>query len=110
MNMGMSRDEFWYGDPFLVEDYRKLKQLSFEDKNFGFFLQGRYFYDALLCVAPILHAYAKKGTKATPYHKEPYDFSDSKKEEKAKPLNMKERFEIIAAQINKHLELSESSP
>ena len=34
-----------------------------------------YIYDALLRVAPILRAFAKKGTKPEPYPEEPYPLS-----------------------------------
>lgn len=39
-------------------------------------LQGMYVYDALLRASPLLHAFAKKGTKPKPYPTKPYDFKN----------------------------------
>jgi hypothetical protein len=104
----MSYDEFWRGDALLVVHYRKAAKLKEDRTNFHLFLQGKYFYDALLYVAPILNAFAKKGTKAHPYHKEPYSSSakpkeDVSKKEEQQMLNMKTTFEIMAIHINKNL-------
>ena len=52
--------------------------------NREMWLQGAYFYDALLCAAPVFHAFAKSGTKAHPYPSEPYQFGPKKASEKAK--------------------------
>lgn len=41
-----------------------------------------YFYEALCDVSPVLQAFAKKGTKPTPYSSEPYAIN--KKQVKAK--------------------------
>ena len=54
-----------------------------ERQNTYLWLQGRYFYDALLCTAPVLKAFTKKGVKPSPYHEEPYPLSHDVKEEQA---------------------------
>jgi hypothetical protein len=56
-------------------------------KNQDAWLQGAYIYEALVDVAPYLHAFSKKGTKPTPYRKEPYPFhanGDKRQKEKVK--------------------------
>lgn len=53
-------------------------------------LQGAYIYDALCRVSPILHAFAKKGTKPTPYLAEAYALNEKQaelvQEEKSKKV------------------------
>lgn len=51
--------------------YRKAYQLQRDRDNEQSWLQGMYIYEALCDVAPILHAFAKKGTKPRPYISEP---------------------------------------
>lgn len=53
-------------------------------RNQELWLQGAYFYEALIDVAPVLHAFAKKGTKATPYVSEPFALTDKEVRERRK--------------------------
>ena len=47
-------------------------------------LQGAYVYDAILSASPVLHDFAKKGTKAIPYMEYPIPLSYKEaKEQKA---------------------------
>lgn len=68
----MTEEQYWDRDCTLVVSYRKADELRRERENTLLWLQGRYVYDALLAVAPVLHAFAKKGTKPSEYVKEPY--------------------------------------
>jgi hypothetical protein len=68
----MTEEQYWDKDCNLVKAYRKADELKQERKNQELWLQGRYYYDALLSVAPVLHAFAKKGTKPSPYMEQPY--------------------------------------
>mgnify|MGYP000200049026 len=43
-------------------------------------LQGAYFYEALSRVSPLLHAFAKKGTKPAPYLAEPFAITEKQAE------------------------------
>lgn len=72
MFLGMSYKEFWDEDVSLVKTYRKVAELRDKKRNQDLWMQGLYIYEALCDVAPILHAFAKKGTKPEPYAKEPY--------------------------------------
>lgn len=65
--MGMSYREYWEEDCALVIAYRKAERLKMENFNQQAWLQGLYFYHALSDVAPILHAFANRGTTARPY-------------------------------------------
>lgn len=76
----MTYDQYWYGDVWMVESFREAERLRQERVNREAHLQGMYIYDALLDVAPILHAFARKGTKARPYPNKPYKMEQSKGE------------------------------
>lgn len=72
LSIGMSEEQYWDRDCNLVKSFRKAEEMSMEKQNLHSWLQGKYFYDALCSVAPVLHAFAKKGTKPLPYREEPY--------------------------------------
>lgn len=69
----MSYEEFWEMDCELARYYRRAAQIRQDLKNQDAWIQGAYIYEALVKVAPILRAFAKKGTKAEPYRTEPFD-------------------------------------
>lgn len=100
MSIGMSYDEFWYGDCWVASYYRKAWKLKKEQENEKLWLQGVYIYEALLDVAPILHAFAKKGTKPLPFPDKPYDFTKRKteKEKEQEIENEKIRAELFLKQ------------
>lgn len=78
----MSYDQFWNDDPTLVKSYRTAEELRTERLNQQLWLQGMYVYDAICCASPILHAFAKKGSKAVPYPKEPYPITQRQNDRK----------------------------
>lgn len=102
MSIGMSYDEFWYGDCWVASYYREAWKLKKQQLNEQFWLQGVYIYEALIDVAPILHAFTKKGTKPLPYPDKPYDlYKDAQKDEKKKQQeieNEKIRAELFLKQ------------
>ena len=72
LSIGMTLDQYWDGDSTLVKYYRKAEEIRNEKRNQELWLQGMYVYEAICDVSPILHAFAKKGTKPTPYSAKPY--------------------------------------
>lgn len=72
LSIGMTEEQYWEGDCVLPKYYRQAEELRQERVNQESWLQGMYVYDAIARVSPILHAFAKKGTKAQPYVEEPY--------------------------------------
>ena len=106
----MTHEQYWEGDCALVKYYRKAEELRNEKRNQELWLQGMYIYEALCDVAPVLHSFAKKGTKPTPYSTKPYPLNDKQikrdEEEKQRRLTEKgKRFmETMAASINKKFE------
>jgi hypothetical protein len=50
-------------------------------ENESLWLQGAYIYDALCAVSPVLHAFAKSGTKPQPYLDKPYPLTEKESED-----------------------------
>lgn len=72
MAIGMTYEEFWEKDCEMVKAYRQAERIKRKQRDWDLWLQGRYFYDALCSVSPVLHAFAKNGTEPEPYLEEPY--------------------------------------
>ena len=90
MSYGMSYDEFWYGEPYLVKFYREAYKLKMRYDDVFMWKQGMYIYEALCDVSPILHAFSKKGAKPLQYRARP--MSEELKEnktEKEKEIEVK---------------------
>ncbi|MCH5203136.1 MAG: hypothetical protein J1F03_00225 [Oscillospiraceae bacterium] len=90
----------------MVKYYRKAHELKRKERNQELWLQGLYFYEALCDVSPVLHAFAKKGTKPTSYPAEPYaltikEVKDKKeREERLRVDKMKAKMAAWAAKTN----------
>lgn len=78
MSIGVPYNEYWHGDYTQLAYYHKAHKLTMERKNYIAWLQGAYIYDALCAVSPVLHAFAKGGTKPLPYLEEPYKIKEEK--------------------------------
>ena len=98
LSIGMTYEQFWNDDCLLVKYYRKADKLRLERKNTELWLQGRYFYEALCDVSPILHAFAKKGTKVRPYISEPFPVT-KEEAEKQKQGEERKRMEKMKAKM-----------
>ena len=91
MSVGMTYDEFWNQDVTMVRAYRKADEMRKRRQNETLWLQGMYIYEALCDVAPVFHAFVKKGTKPNPYAKEPYAITEEEiREHKEREARMKE--------------------
>lgn len=110
LSIGMTEEQYWDKDCLLVKYYREAEELRNEKLNQQAWLQGMYIYDALNKVAPILHAFAKKGTKAQPYVEQAYPISKrsaqeaKENEEKAKAQKGIRFMEAYMVQNNKRFE------
>lgn len=83
LSIGMTYEQFWEGDPTLTRHYRKADEIKRERRNQELWLQGLYFYEALCDVSPVLHAFAKKGSKPAPFPSSPYPLSDKQRKREA---------------------------
>lgn len=92
MVMGMTPDEYWNGDPALLKAYRKADELKRERRNEELWLQGMYIYEAIGDLAPILHAFAKKGAQAKPYTEHPYPVTNRLRAE-AEKMRIKREYD-----------------
>lgn len=116
MSIGMTYDEFWNHDVSMVRAYRKAQEMRDRRRNQELWLQGMYIYEAICDVAPILHAFAKKGTKPTPYVKEPYPITAEeirerdKREAKEKEERLKAEFAAFVEQMQKRKMPAEAHP
>ena len=72
LSIGMTYDQYWNENCELTQYYRKALEIRNQRKNQEMWLQGMYIYDALCKVSPVLHAFAKNGTKPLEYPSEPY--------------------------------------
>jgi hypothetical protein len=110
LSIGMTYEQFWDGDPHLAKYYRQAEEIKTERKNQELWLQGLYIYEALCDVAPIMHAMAKKGTKAQPYPDKPYAITEKQRkrdiEEKERKVadKGKRMMEMFMRQSNKQFE------
>ena len=99
MAMGMTYDEFWYGEADRVKYYRQAEEIRRKEKDYDLWLQGRYIYDALCAVSPLLHAFAKNGTQAEKYNEDPYPRT-MKDYKELQEKQMRERAEAFAAFVD----------
>ena len=110
LSIGMTYEQFWNGDPMLVKYYREAEEIRNEKKNQELWLQGMYIYEALCDVSPVLHAFAKKGSKPQKYSSKPYAITEKqirqeREERERKDAEKGKRFmEAMAVSINKKFE------
>ena len=106
----MTAEQYWEGDPTLTRYYRKADEIRKERRNEELWLQGMYIYEALCDVSPVLHAFAKKGTKPQPYSERPYAITKEQheriEEEKERKIAEKGKkfMEALMAYTNKRFE------
>ena len=110
LSIGMTPEQYWESDCTLVKYYRKAEEIRNEKRNQELWLQGMYVYEAICDASPILQAFAKKGTKPTPYSAKPYPLTAKqiKRDEEEKQRKLAEKgkkfMEAMVASINKKFE------
>lgn len=104
LSIGMTYDEYWYGDPSLVVAYRKAEDIRTHRKNWEMWMNGRYVYDAIIRLIPSLNMWKPK--EPIEYMKEPYPLTRKeyeemvKKEEKKRQDEMREKLKAFAIAQN----------
>lgn len=90
----MTYEQYWDGEPLLPKYYREAERLRAKRRNQEMWLQGMYVYEAICDASPILHDFAKRGTKPHPYSKEPYAIYDTESDRaRTKEVRQKQTFE-----------------
>lgn len=70
----MTYDQFWNQDVELVKAYREADKIKRDLKNQDMWMQGAYYYEALLDAAPVLRfSFSKKPPKPVPYREQPFE-------------------------------------
>lgn len=74
LSIGMTYNQYWYGNVLMVYDYQKAEMLRRERRNQEMLLQGLYFYRALGGFRELLGrpAFSKEPVKIYPYDMEVY--------------------------------------
>lgn len=78
--MGMTYEQYWYGDPYLTVVFRKAWELRKEQINHEAWWQGFYIYEAFSVVAHNL--LLKKGKRPEEYPREPHRLTPLTEEER----------------------------
>lgn len=94
ISIGMTYEQFWYGDPTIAnayyEAYKLKEQREAEKTKWITWEQGLYVYEAICDVSPVLRAFSK-ATKPLPYPTRPYGTEEKEKEDKKVKELEKER-------------------
>ena len=103
----MSWDDFWHGDCMKVKYYREADRIRQQRINYEAWLNGRYVYEAVADLSPILRfTMSKTPVKPLEYPAEPYPMSKEEheerkaREEKAKMEAAKQRLKSWATRVN----------
>ena len=79
--IGMPTDEFWNGEPQLINVYREAHELEVQQRNQEMWWQGAYFHRALNVVADKFgQSLAGKNGKTTDYPSEPVPLTKHEQE------------------------------
>ena len=106
ISIGMTYEQFWYGDVSMPKYYQKAFEIKEKRKakktKWTIWEQGLYIYEALCNVSPILRAFSK-AKKPLPYTSKPYNIDEidmmGNEEEIKKKEEKKKEVDIMRAQI-----------
>ena len=97
MALGMTYEQYWYGDPLAVRYFYEADRIKAERINYEAWLNGLYTCKAL--EATVGNIFKKKGSKPIEYPSKPFEFSDSEKnrtEHEKELMREKERLRLVA--------------
>lgn len=102
--MGMSYDQFWYGDPDAAKQYRKANEIRRRRTNEELWLSGAYMAEAIKATVGNMFSKAKFEYPSEPM---PITLEEvrerQERERKAKAEAMKARFMAKALSVNAKL-------
>lgn len=100
ISIGMTYEQFWYGDVSIAKSYLKAYQIKEEREalknKWARWEQGFYVYEAICDTAPILRPFSK-ATKPLQYPDKPYGLEEVEKQKIEQ--NKKEELEVLRTQI-----------
>ncbi len=105
MSYGMTYEQFWDGDVCAHKAYRKAQRLRIIENNTNAWIQGLYFYEALLDVGQYTKAFSK--SKPRPYRDAPIDLFEKERrereerEQRERYKKMRDKVESFAKAYNK---------
>lgn len=79
LHYGMTWEQYWNGDPWMVVYYSQAHDLAIRQRNQELWMQGLYNHDAFAVV--LANAFAQKGTTPKKYLEKPLDILLPKSEE-----------------------------
>ena len=100
MFYGMSYDEYWHGNPWLVVPYRQSYLLSQRKRNEEMWLQGLY-----ICNAVAVAIHNSLDNKKIDYLKTPLDiypktYAEEQEEVRQERLKVVQQLSMLSAQFN----------
>ena len=96
MAIGMTYEQYWYGDPLMVRDFYKAAQLKKKREDEAAWLQGLYVYSALR--ATVGNLILDKNDEPNRYPEKPFTVTEDeeKAEERRKKAEERERLRLVA--------------
>ena len=79
LHYGMTWDQYWHGDPWMVVAYAEAHDLWRRQRNEEMWMQGLYVHNAFAVV--LSNAFAQKGSIPKKYVEKPIDFFPKTEEE-----------------------------
>lgn len=96
MAIGMTYEQYWYGDPLMVRAYYQADKIRQQRMNDEAWMHGAYVYRALL--ASIGNIVRKKGTQPYEYPQEP--IQPEKKADEVTPYEAEKERQRLVARLN----------
>ena len=94
MAIGMTYDEYWYGDPMMVRAYYKAEKLRREQADEDAWLAGQYMISALN--ATVVNLFRKPGQAPAEYPKEPVSLTQKRQKQLEKSERGREQEAVWA--------------
>ena len=91
-SIGMTPNQYWYGDVMMVYNYQKAETIRRERRNQEMLLQGLYFYRALGSFRELLGrpAFSKEPVKIYPYDMEVFPLTQEEADRQKERLEAKQ--------------------
>lgn len=97
LSLGMSWDEYWYGDVGIAKKYYEAEKLRQERVNSEAWLNGIYTLSALQ--ATVGNLFKEKNDKPFEYPTQPIEFNANKQQESEEAVQRREEQEVAFAKL-----------